>query len=197
MKGPAQVDDVGSELVRRASDGDPDALRSLVEGAYPMVRRWALIHTGDATDAEDLTQDVLVQVIQRLDTFAGTSRFSTWLYTVTRNAATDRVRGQARRSRRLDDPRTRMEVAPGEADDPAAETDRGHIRSVITAFFEELPQRQREVFELAELQGLPSPEIAELLGIEPVSVRAHLFKARRTLRQRILQSHPELVEEWS
>jgi len=197
LKGPAQADDVGPDLVRKASDGDPDALRSLVEGAYPMVRRWALIHTGDPTEAEDLTQDVLINVIQRLDTFAGTSRFSTWLYTVTRNAATDRLRRQGRRARRLDDPRARIEATPGQASDPAAGADRSHISAVISAFFEELPRRQREVFELAELRGMPSSEIADLLGIEPVSVRAHLFKARRTLRHRILEQHPELAEEWS
>jgi RNA polymerase sigma-70 factor (ECF subfamily) len=197
LKGPAQADDVGPDLVRKASDGDPDALRSLVERAYPMVRRWALVHTGDPTEAEDLTQDVLVHVIQRLDTFAGTSRFSTWLYAVTRNAATDRLRRQSRRVRRLDDPRARLEVTPDQADDPARGADRSHIRTVIAAFFGELPARQREVFELAELRGLPSAEIAEILGIEAVSVRAHLFKARKTLRQRILESHPELAEEWS
>jgi RNA polymerase sigma-70 factor (ECF subfamily) len=196
LKGPAQADDVGPDLVRKASDGDPDALRSLVEHAYPMVRRWALIHTGDPTEADDLTQDVLVHVIQRLDTFAGTSRFSTWLYTVTRNAATDRLRRQDRHARRLDDPRARTEATPGQADDPSTMADRRHISAVIGAFFEELPGRQREVFELAELQGLPSGEIAEILGIEAVSVRAHLFKARRKLRRRILESHPELAEEW-
>jgi len=197
LKRPAQADEVGPDLVRKASAGDPDALRSLIEGAYPMVRRWALVHTGNPADAEDLTQDVLVHVIQRLDTFAGTSRFSTWLYTVTRNAATDRLRRQARRSRKMNDPRSHVSMAPDEAEDPAATADRSHIRAVIEVFFEELPGRQREVFELAELQGLPSPEIAEMLGIEAVSVRAHLFKARRLLRQRILESHPELAEEWS
>jgi RNA polymerase sigma-70 factor (ECF subfamily) len=197
LKGPAQADDLGPDLVRKASDGDPDALRSLVQGAYPIVRRWSLIHTGDPSEAEDLTQDVLIHVIQRLDTFAGHSRFSTWLYTVTRNAAMDRLRRQGRRARRLDDPRTRIETSPDQADDPAAMADRSRIRAVIGAFFGELPARQREVFELAELRGMPSSEIADLLGIEPVSVRAHLFKARRTLRRRILEQHPELAEEWS
>lgn len=197
MKGPAQADDIGPDLVRRARDGDPDALRTLVDGVYPTVRRWALVHTGNTAEADDLTQDVMVHVIQHLDSFAGTSRFTTWLYTVTRNAATDRLRRSGRRARKLEDPRLQAEVMPGSPDDPSAGADRSHIGGVIAAFFEELPERQREVFDLSELQGLPSPEIAERLGIEPVSVRAHLFKARRTLRERILAMHPELAEEWS
>ena len=66
---------------------------------------------------------------------------------------------------------------------------------MVRTFFGELPPRQREVFDLADLQGLPSTEIAARLGIEPVSVRAHLFKARRALRARILEAHPLLAED--
>ena len=195
LRGPAHADDIGPDLVRRARDGDPDALRILVELAYPTVRRWALVHTGDPTEADDLTQDVLVHVIQRLDSFGGSSRFTTWLYTVTRNAATDRLRRAGRDAHRLERPLVRTELVPRDADDPSAEAERSHLRAVLLAYFEELPERQREIFDLAELQGVPSQEIAERLGIEPVSVRAHLFKARRSLRARILAEHPELAEE--
>jgi RNA polymerase sigma-70 factor (ECF subfamily) len=196
-KGPTHVDEIGPDLVRDARDGDPEALRKLVERAYPAVRRWALVHTGDPTEADDLTQDVMVHVIQRLDGFSGSARFSTWLYTVTRNAAIDRLRRTSRRSSRLADPRAHPDGAMNAPDDPSAGADRRHIGDVVEAFFHELPDRQREVFDLAELQGVPAAEIADRLGIEAVSVRAHLFKARRTLRTRILESHPELAEEWT
>lgn len=197
MKGSARADDIGQALVRKAARGDQDALRIVVERAYPAVRRWALVHTGDPTEADDLTQDVLVHMIRRLDTFTGASRFTTWLYTVTRNAALDRLRGAERRSKRIEDPRVHPELAPAAPDPPDAEADRHRLGAVLRAYFEELPERQREVFDLADLQGIPSPEIAERLGIEPVSVRANLFRARRTIRARILAEHPELVEEWS
>jgi RNA polymerase sigma-70 factor, ECF subfamily len=197
LKGPAHADDIGPDLVRSARDGDPDALRTLVERCYPAVRRWALVHTGDPTEADDLTQDVIVQVIQRLDGFGGASRFTTWLYPVTRNAATDRLRRRGRRARLLDDPRVLPELTPTEGPDPSTSADRSRLRSIVQVFFEELPERQRLVFDLAELQGLAAKDVAERLGIEPVSVRARLFKARRTLRGRILASHPELAEEWA
>jgi RNA polymerase sigma-70 factor (ECF subfamily) len=186
--------EIGPDLVARARDGDPEALRALVSHALPVVRRWALVRTGDPTEADDLTQDVLVQVIQRLDAYGGTARFTTWLYSVTRNAAADRFRRQARRRRLEDDPRAPSELAPDAPAAPDDLADRSTVRAIVGAFFRELPPRQREVFDLADLQGLTSVEIAERLGIEPVSVRAHLFKARRTLRSRIMESHPELVE---
>ena len=182
-------------LVRRARDGDAEALRALVSGAYPLVRRWALVRTGDPTEADDLTQDVLVHVMQRLDGFQGSGRFTTWLYTVVRRAAADRFRRQARRRRLEGDPRTAAEVAPEPDPSPAEGVASGESLAVVEAFFHRLPARQREIFDLAELQGLASTEIAERLGIEPVSVRAHLFKARRTLRALILEHHPHLAPE--
>jgi len=186
--------EIGPDLVAKARDGDTEALRALVSRALPVVRRWALVRTGDPTEADDLTQDVLVQVIQRLDAYGGTARFTTWLYSVTRNAAADRFRRQARRRRLEDDPRAPSELAPDPPAAPDDQADRSTVRAIVAVFFRELPPRQREVFDLADLQGLTSVEIAERLGIEPVSVRAHLFKARRTLRARILESHPELLE---
>jgi len=187
--------EIGPDLVAKARDGDPEALRALVSRALPVVRRWALVRTGDPTEADDLTQDVLVQVIQRLDAYGGTARFTTWLYSVTRNAAADRFRRQARRRRLEDDPRAPDELAPDPPVAPDERADRSTVGAIVRTFFQELPPRQREVFDLADLQGLTSVEIGERLGIEPVSVRAHLFKARRTLRARILASHPELVED--
>jgi RNA polymerase sigma factor (sigma-70 family) len=74
--------------------------------------------------------------------------------------------------------------------------DKKRIGSLVQAFLVDLPKRQREVFQMAELQGLTSPEIGNILSLDPGSVRAALFKARRALRRRILESHPELVEEY-
>ncbi len=187
--------EIGPDLVDRARGGDPEALETLVTRAYPVVRRWALVRTGDPTEADDLTQDVLVQVIRKLDAYDGHARFTTWLYTVTRNAAADRFRRRKRRRRLEDDPRTPAQILPEAPAPPDALAHRGEVAAVVRTFFRELPPRQREVFDLADLQGLPSTEIAARLGIEPVSVRAHLFKARRALRARIVAAYPLLPED--
>ena len=183
-----------SDLVDGARQGDERALRALAERAYPVVRRWAMVHTGDPTEADDLTQDVLVQMIRKMESFQGDARFSTWLYTVTRNAASDRHRKQARRTRLAESPTAYLELVPKAANDPAKEAARRELGDMLSVFFEQLPGRQREIFDLVELQGLSGAEVSHLLGIEPVSVRAHLFKARKRLRRLILQTSPELVE---
>lgn len=187
--------EIGPELVQRAQSGEADGLRELVEAAYPRVHRWALVRTGDPREADDLTQDVMIQMIRKLDGYRGTARFSTWLYSVTRNAASDRFRRAKHQADLAEDPRAMEAFTPTEQLGADEQIDRSGLSGMVRSFFEELPLRQREVFDLVELQGLSSPEAAERLGIEPVSVRAHLFKARKALRSRILESSPELAEE--
>jgi RNA polymerase sigma factor (sigma-70 family) len=68
---------------------------------------------------------------------------------------------------------------------------------VARAFFSELPERQREVFDLVELQGYTATEAAEMLVMSPSTVRVHLLRARRTLRTRIMEQHPALAEDFS
>ena len=196
MKAPSQHPDPDPDLIRQAQRGDRAALRRVLEEVSPSVRQWALAHTGDPDDAADLTQEVLVLVARKLGSFRGESKFHSWLFTVTRNQALEAHRRRRREERKMDrlkvldtDVRTPL---PG----PEAAVDRKRIGAVLRAFLEELPPRQREVFQLSELQGMTSPEVGELLGVEPVSVRAALMKARRTLRRRILEQHPELVEEY-
>ena len=76
-----------------------------------------------------------------------------------------------------------------------AEIERREARRALHTFIDALPERQRLVFDLVELQGYAASEVAEMLDIAAVSVRAHLFKARRALRTRILQDTPELAKE--
>ena len=186
-----------SGLVEGARQGEERALRALTERAYPVVYRWALVHTGDPMEADDLTQDVLLQMITKMDSFQGEARFSTWLYTVTRNAAADRHRKRTRRARLAESAKAYWQLAPTGTSDPAREAEQRELGEMLSVFFERLPDRQREIFDLVELQGFSGAEVSELLGIEPVSVRAHLFKARKRLRSLILRASPELVEDFS
>ena len=187
--------EIASGLIERAQRGDQKALRDLIERAYPLVRRWSVVQTGDPSVAEDLTQDVLVQMIRKLESFKGDAQFGTWLYAITRNAAADRFRKEDRRARLAESPGAYDALLPTAAQDPARLAERNELLAALEVFFGELPERQREIFDLVELQGLPSTDVAELLGIEPVSVRAHLFKARRRLRARMLSERPDFVED--
>jgi RNA polymerase sigma-70 factor (ECF subfamily) len=182
-------------LVPRAQAGDAVARDDLLRRCHGTIYRWALVFTGDRDEAEDITQEVLVRVYRYLPGFSGRARFTTWLYRLTRNAALGIRRTVASRlvlARRVGD---RLAAEPTAGDDPIDRLQAGRMREVVLSLFQELPVRQREVFHLADLEGLTPTEIAEQLGMNPVTVRAHLFRARRALRARLLAQHPELVEE--
>ena len=78
--------------------------------------------------------------------------------------------------------------------DPGGRVDRQRAATVIRELFTGLPQRQREIFDLVDLQGLSPSEVAERIGMKPVSVRANLFKARQTIRAGLLATHPAYSE---
>jgi RNA polymerase sigma-70 factor (ECF subfamily) len=190
MPDPDDGSDLPS-LISGAQGGDRGAFTRLAELVQSKVRGWAESFTQDADDADDVTQDVLILVHRRLPQFEGKSRFSTWLYTITRNVALDRRRRTKRRERRLE-----TMDAPVDTVEMRHCFDESMLSSLVLKYFDELPARQREVFELADIQGLSAPEVAERLGMKAVTVRANLFKARRTIRQRMLEHHSNLLEEY-
>jgi RNA polymerase sigma-70 factor (ECF subfamily) len=79
--------------------------------------------------------------------------------------------------------------------DPGGRVDRELLLAQIYESVRELPARQREVFDLCDLQGRTPAEIAEMLGMKAVSVRANLFKARAAIRRKILLTHPRYAAE--
>ena len=181
-------------LVRRAQAGDAEAFDRLAARCRDRIYRWALVRIGDADEADDVTQTGLVRLATHLDRYDGRSRFTTWLYRVTANAAGGWFRRGAAR-RRADD---RFHTGGGEPrDDPGDPLDRIHaadLATVARTFFTDLPAKQRQVFALADLQGFTPAEVSDMLRMNPATVRVHLLRARRALRRRMLERFPALEE---
>jgi RNA polymerase sigma-70 factor (ECF subfamily) len=171
------------DLVARVRRGDEHAFAALVAAYHQRVFRWAVALTGDRDDAEDVTQEVFVRVHRKLSGFRGDGVFDAWLYRITR-----RVALRTRRATIL-----RVESAPPAEvylTDPGARVDRERAFTLIRSIADALPVRQREVFMLCDLEGRSPAEAAVMLEMKDVSVRASLFKARATIRRRILATHP-------
>jgi RNA polymerase sigma factor (sigma-70 family) len=78
--------------------------------------------------------------------------------------------------------------------DPGARVDRQRVADYIRNFFLELPPRQREVFDLVDLQGFDPAEVADLTGLKAATVRGNLFKARAAIRAHLITAHPAWKE---
>ncbi len=181
------------QLASLAAAGDDFAFTTLVARYHPAVFRWALMFAQDADEAEDIAQEVFVRVHRQLSQYRSDGSLEGWLYAITRRAATQLRRAQRRRKR--------LALSPGAAPirdvyttDPGGRVDRQRAAIVIRELFSELPARQREIFDLVDLQGLSPAEAAGRTGMKPVSVRASLFKARSTIRAKFLASHPSYAE---
>lgn len=154
------------------------------------------MRTGDRDDADDVTQTVLVRLYTHLDRYSGRSRFTTWLFRVTQNAANALHRRSGARRRLADSLERELPREPA-GGDPIEQMHAASLADTVRAFFSELSATQREVLDLADLQGIPQVEIAEMLDMNPATVRAHLFRARQTIRARMLARYPSLAEEQS
>jgi len=153
------------------------------------------------TDAEDVTQEVLVQVVRKLGTFRHEAEVSTWLHRVTVNAALAHRRKCARRGeRQLLEP---MEHVLAERDGllgPRRTTSRPEqhlldqeVRALIEDAIAALSPLYHDVYVLADLEGLPNAEIAELLELPVATVKSRLHRARLSIRKMLSPHFEELL----
>jgi RNA polymerase sigma-70 factor (ECF subfamily) len=137
------------------------------------------------TDAEDITQDVLLQVVRKLPTFRGDAAFPTWLHRVTVNTALSHRRRQATRQDHIrsatggDQP---LEVAGAELP-PEGVVQSAETKRLLAQAIEQLPEAYRVVFVLADVEGLPNAEIADRLEMTLPAVKSRLHRARAMLRE--------------
>lgn len=167
-----------SWLVGKVRDGDSQAFEVLVRRHRARVYRVALRILRDPQDAQDVTQDVFLQVWSSLAGFLGGSEFTTWLYRVVVN------RSLTHRQRRRDAvPLTERQQtsAPGTEDMVLARQRARDTAREISA----LPDDQRAVFVLHHLEGLSYQEVADILHLPEATVRGRLARARRTLLTRL------------
>ena len=185
-------DDILGALVARARQGSSGAFTELASRVRSRIRDWAVRVVHDDDDADDVAQQVLLKLHLRLREFEGRSRFTTWLYRMTLNTALNRRRVDRRRANLLLRITPQSTTVTPETD--VRESDR--IAALVRACLDELSHRERQVFEMADLKGLATGEIAAKLNLEPVSVRAALSRARKRIRLRMMEQHRYLLEEY-
>jgi RNA polymerase sigma-70 factor (ECF subfamily) len=174
------------ELVTRAQAGEREAFAMLYRRHQARVYRFARAMTGSDTMAEDVVQDVFLELMRGLGRYdPSRAALSTYLFGVARNISRYQMRGRRRLSR-LD--------AAGDAvaaDDPSAglvQSDRvRHVRAGIAA----LPKRYREVILLCDIHDLSYVDAADALKVPLGTVRSRLHRARQQLLERLQRrQHP-------
>ena len=160
--------------------------RDYAPRVYSLARRML----GNDADAEDVTQDVLLQVVRKLDTFRGDANVMTWLHRVTVNAALAHRRKRATREQReVHDPFENFTEHGYHARSPKAwqntpdEIAQSHeTTQLIENAITDLPEIYRDVYVLADVEGLPNSEIGEMLNLSLPAVKSRLHRGRLLMR---------------
>lgn len=177
--------------------GDETAFAGLVDELSPGLLRMARMFVRDDQVAMEVLQDTWIAVLRGIDRFEGRSSLKTWIYRILINTA--KTRGQ-RESRSIpfsaaangDEPSVDPDrflqsggwrIGPQEWAAPEQELLEGETRDEILAAIEELPEAQRAVITMRDVEGLSAAEVAEILGISDGNERVLLHRARSKVRR--------------
>ncbi len=168
-------------LVRRAKENDREAFAHLYEEYFDRIYRYLVLKLGDATEAEDMTQQVFLKALQSISSFQwrGVS-FSAWLFRIAHNQSVDYFRRKSRRDAvPLNDSITASDVDPQTAVEQKSEIER------MISMARQLTKAQRDVLSLRFAAGLSVAEIANVMGKSQGAVKALQHSAVVTLRRKM------------
>lgn len=172
-----------NQILARCKDGDKGAFRWVVTTYQQRVFSVALKMLADEEEAKDVVQETFIRVWQEFDTFDLQRPFSTWLYTIATRLCLNRMKqARAFTSSPLDE-QTLIRFAAA-TDSQRALENREWV-SIVRLLAEELSTKQRLVFTLCQLEGLPSQEVEQITGMDARQVKSNLYVARQTIRKRL------------
>jgi RNA polymerase sigma-70 factor (ECF subfamily) len=145
----------------------------------------------DQDEAEEVLQEAFISACDKIGSFEGRSKLSTWLYRITTNAALMHLRRRRADTVSLDEPQVTDtgDFVPRELGswtvEPSQEALSGELRQVMEEAVRALPESLRTAFVLRDIQGLNTEETAQILGISPGAVKVRLHRARLQLREQL------------
>lgn len=190
---PAPPPDPDLETVQRARSGDYAAFEDLVRRFQDRVYALARRIVGESHDAEDVTQQTFLSLVEHLRDFRGESAVSTWVLRIATNHALKLLRKrrglptvplvEADDEGYADVPHPEF-IAPWR-DDPADVASRREVRELVDRALAELDEKYRVVFVLRDVEGFSIKQSAETLGLSESAVKVRLLRARLALREQL------------
>ena len=173
-------------IIREVQSGDVNAFEDIVREYEKNVYNIALRMTGDREDALDVSQEAFLKAYHALGNFRGESKFSVWLYRIVSNACLDFLRERKRRAEVslsvVDDEDESAEVEiRDDSLSPETLLERKLTREAVQRGLLSLPEDQRKILLLREIQGFSYEEIGRVLSLESGTVKSRIFRARRKL----------------
>ena len=178
------------ELIEQLKKGDELAFTKLVDEWQDMVYNTALGIVQNADDADDIAQEVFIQVYQSVSSFKGESKFSTWLYRITVSKALDHEKKKKRKKRfgfvqGLFGGHEEDQLHPVDFNHPGVELEKKERANELFNALKEIPDKQRIAFTLHKLEGQSYLEVAEIMNTTLYAVESMMSRAKINLRKEL------------
>jgi RNA polymerase sigma-70 factor (ECF subfamily) len=184
--------DPDAALMMRVKGGDRDAFAELVNKYKQPVMNVAYRMLRDFTEAEDLAQNVFLQVYKSAARYEISAKFTTWLFTIVRNLSLNEIRRRGRHpADSLDAPHPEQEDQPWQqvedkrTSSPPEDILRGELETLVEEAIYELPENQKTALLLCRQEELSYEQIAEVLGCSLSATKSLIHRARETLKQKL------------
>ncbi|RYD17575.1 MAG: sigma-70 family RNA polymerase sigma factor [Verrucomicrobiaceae bacterium] len=183
---PVEVSSVDFALMERIGAGDHGAFRELVERHQNAVIGTVAKMLGNASESEDIAQQVFLRIWKNAKRYRPDAKFTTYLYTITRNLVFNETRRKSRKKEVSSDEREEhsnqlVEASPDRQ--PDAELLQAELQEAVDKAIAGLPEAQRMAVVLRRYEQLSYEEIADVLGLSVSAVKSLLFRARTSLRE--------------
>lgn len=187
-----------NNLIESLKRGDPKALDSLFSVYKDKVYNTALSYLQNEQDAEELTQDVFVEIYNSSSKFKGDSALSTWIYRITVNKSLDAIKYRKRKKRfavitsifKKDEGTSGIDIP--DFIHPGIETDLKERSAILFKALDSLPESQKTAFILCKLENLSYKEISEILKTTVPAVESLLSRAKQNLRKMLADKMQDL-----
>ena len=191
------ADDPELDVIRRAQGGDERAFEALVAEYQGVLYNLALRMTGSPEDAQEVSQDVLLNIVRKIGTFKGESALGSWIYRITMNTALNKRRGKRATVEVSLDAELPTYLADGHREGeraylladwsqtPEDEVLSGESRAVLARAIDNLPEHYRAVLILRDVESLSNEEVAAAVGDSVSSVKSRLHRARMVVREQL------------
>lgn len=183
-------------LIKGIQEGDRKAFQILVETHLRMVVNTCMGIVHNKIDAEDLAQDVFIEVFRGAGNFKGDSKLSTWLYRIATNRSLNLIRNNKRRRffQSIEEAFTggrncNHEISQNNADQPDKNITDKERSKILHHAIDHLPEKQRVAFTLNKYEELPYQQIAEIMEISLASVETLIHRAKKNLQSQLLDSY--------
>lgn len=186
-------------LIEQLKQGDQAAFKTIVATWQDMVYNTAIGILQNPEDAEDVAQEVFVQVYESIHTFKGKSKFSTWLYRITITKSMDHIRRKKRKKRfagihSLFGKNDELIVDPPDFHHPGINLDNKETAAVLFKAIKKLPENQQIAFTLHKIEGLSYQEVSEIMQTSVSSIESLMHRGKTNLKKALEKYYHEHIQ---